>query len=80
MIDWFPTHKEQAKIHFQHIYKKKETIEMNVLWSLEERQRMQRARSIDRKLLDKFIDSNGDIETLEKQKNELEAKILELQA
>lgn len=80
MIDWFPTHKEQAKIHFQHIYKKKETIEMNVLWSLEERQRMQRARSIDPKLLDKFIESNGDIETLEKQKNELEAKILELQA
>lgn len=51
-----------------------------ILWSLEERQRMQRARSIDPKLLDKFIESNGDIETLEKQKNELEAKILELQA
>ncbi len=80
MIGWFPKHKEEARTHFQHIYKKKETIEMNVLWSLEERQRMQRARSIDPELLDKFIESNGDINSLEKKKGELEAKVAELQA
>lgn len=41
---------------------------MNVLWSLEERQRMQKARAIDPELLDKFIDSNGEIDSLEKRK------------
>lgn len=80
MIGWFPKHKEEARIHFQHIYKKKETIEMNVLWSLEERQRMQRARSINPELLDKFIESNGDIDSLEKKKEELEVKVAKLQA
>ena len=80
MMGWFPNHKEQAKVHFQHIYKKKETIEMNVLWSLEERKRMQRARSIAPELLDKFIESNGDIDSLEKKKEELEAKVAELTA
>ena len=79
MIGWFPKNKELASAHFKHIYKKKETIEMNVLWSLEDRQRMQRARSIDSNLLDKFIESNGDIEILEIQKKELEAKVAELE-
>lgn len=80
MMSWFPKHKEDAKLFFQHIYKKKETIEMNVLWSLVERQRMQRARSIPPELLDRFIESNGDIDSLEKKKEELEAKVAELEA
>ena len=74
MIEWFPKRKDLAK-RFERIYKKKETIEMNVLWSLEERQRMQKARSIDPKLLDKFIEQNGEIESLEEEKKKLEEEI-----
>ncbi len=81
MIEWFPKHKgKESKDIFPYTYERKETIEMNVLWSLEERQRMQRARSIDPELLDKFIESNGTIDSLEKKKEELEAKVAELQA
>ena len=80
MMEWFPKHKDEAESHFRYIYDKKETIEMNVLWSLEERQRMQRARSIAPDLLDKFIETNGDIHQLEKEKEALEAKVAELQA
>lgn len=80
MINWFPAHKDQQnKDYFPYTFGKKETIEMNVLWSLEERQRMQKAKSIDSKLLDKFIDSNGEIELLEIKRNVLEAKIAELE-
>lgn len=81
MIEWFPKHKgKESKDIFPYTYDRKETIEMNVLWSLEERQRMQKARSIDPELLDRFIDSNGEIDSLEKKKEELEAEVAKLQA
>lgn len=80
MIDWFSKNKgKQSREYFQYTYEKKEIIEMNVLWSLEERQRMQKAKTIDPDLLDKFIESNGDIALLEKKKEELEAKVTELE-
>jgi hypothetical protein len=78
MIEWFPKHKEKANDYFPHIYKKKETIEMNVLWSLEERQRMQRARSIPPELLDKFIESNGSLEKAERNNEIINEKNIEI--
>lgn len=79
MIEWFPKNKEKAKDYFPHIYKKKETIEMNVLWSLEERQRMQKARSINPKLLDEFIENANEVESLKEKKEKLEKEIEQLQ-
>lgn len=79
MIEWFPKHKgKESKDIFPYTYDRKETIEMNVLWSLEERQRMQRARSVDPELLDRFIESNVGIDRLEKKKEELEAEVAKL--
>lgn len=78
MIEWFPQNKEKAKDYFPHIYKKKETIEMNVLWSLEERQRMQKARSINPKLLDEFIENTNEIESLKDKKDKLVQEIEQL--
>jgi membrane-bound inhibitor of C-type lysozyme len=79
MMEWFPKQsKEKSKEYFPHIYKKKETIEMDILWSLEDRQRMQRARSIAPELLDKFIEQAGEIDSLEKEKKQLEAEIAQL--
>lgn len=78
MIDWFPKNKELAKEYFTAIFRKKETIEMNVLWSLEERLRMQKARKINPDLLDKFINDAIDIESLEIEKNKLLKEIQSL--
>lgn len=80
MMEWLPKHKEEAQKHLHYTYESKETIEMNVLWSLEVRQRMQRASSIDPKVLDKFIDENGNIDELEKKKEELEREVEALEA
>ena len=78
MIDWFPKNKELAKEYFTAIFRKKETIEMNVLWSLEERLRMQKARKINPDLLDKFINDAINIESLEIEKNKLLKEIQSL--
>lgn len=79
MIQWFPKNRERANDYFPKIYKKKETIEMNVLWSVEDRKRMQKARSISPLLLDSFIDKAIEIDSLQKQKEKLEAEIVKLQ-
>lgn len=81
MINWFPNrNQKESKDYFQYTFGRKETIEMNVLWSLEERQRMQKAKSIAPELLDKFIESSGDIDNLNKEKQALEAQIIELKS
>lgn len=82
MIDWFPEQEEEEEVEniFSYTYKMKETIEMNVLWSRDERQRMQRARSIDPKVLDKFIEENGKLDDLEKKKEKLEKEVNALEA
>jgi hypothetical protein len=44
MVDWFPKNKEKGEKCFPHIYKEKEAIEMNVLWSVKERQEVYKAK------------------------------------
>ena len=80
MMNWFPKNRECSKDHFPHIYNKKETIEMNVLWSLEERQRMQRARKIDPNLLEAFLEDATQIESIKEEKEKLEKEIEELKS
>ncbi|PTN09302.1 uncharacterized protein DUF3883 [Mangrovibacterium marinum] len=80
MIEWFPKNRFTAKECFKLIYKKKETIEMNVLWSLEERQRMQRARSIPAEVMDKFIEHQGNVESIVEENKKLEEKVRELES
>ena len=75
MVEWFPKNKDFAKKIFPTIYIKRDTIEMNVLWSLEERQRMQKARSIDPDILDQFIKNSVDVKALEEEKNRLAIEI-----
>lgn len=79
MMHWFPKN-DNAKDLFRTIFKRKETIEMNILWSLEERQRMQKARSVDPKLLDEFIEESIDIEVLKDEKEKLQNEINELKS
>lgn len=78
MMNWFPRRKYESKDIFPYSYRNRDSIEMNILWSLEERQRMQRAKSIDPELLERFIINNEELSLLEKEKEELKSELEEL--
>lgn len=75
MITWFPKNRHLVKDYYPKIYRKKDTIEMNVLWSLEDRQRMQKVKKISPEILDKIINDALEIDSLEKEKQKLKEEI-----
>jgi uncharacterized protein YozE (UPF0346 family) len=80
MINWFPENKTVFRNYFPKINRKKDTIEMNILWSLEDRQRMQRVKKISPEILDKLIDEATSINDLEEKKQKLISEVEKLES
>ena len=79
MILWLPKNKWKLKDYFPKIHLKKDTIEMNILWSLEDRQRMQKVKKISPDILDKIIDGAIELDSLEEEKKKLESELEQLE-